>query len=212
VEGVDGFQRPGAGLGRAVERSAYPKVLQEISAEAWRHAGHTRERLELLAAAWWRSGGVRRHPGGRCAGVFDVHDWPHAAPVLQRHAPGAGPAPRCLRPPGNDAIAARPGRPLRTPLARAARRRAAGPMCCPPDAISIQRRHPRRAHAHGLRHGCGRRGTTDRAAPARPRRDACARWACPSGAPAPCAPAAKTWRRPSRCWACGRSGPTAARA
>ena len=53
-----------------------PHPLQTISGEPWRHAGHTRERLELLAAAF-----VEAHLGERAAPV-DPQDWPCTAPVI----------------------------------------------------------------------------------------------------------------------------------
>lgn len=84
VEGADGFSALGPDWA-APWQGPRPKVLQELSAEAWRHAGHTRERLELLAA---RLVAVQAVSGDTRAGAahdaFDAHAWPHAAPVLQR--------------------------------------------------------------------------------------------------------------------------------
>ncbi|WP_332774639.1 cobaltochelatase subunit CobN [Polaromonas sp.] len=61
-----------------------PAALQQLSDDAWRHAGHTRERLELLAAQL-----VTRHLMVDAAveaesNPLDAHVWPHTAPVLQR--------------------------------------------------------------------------------------------------------------------------------
>jgi cobaltochelatase CobN len=55
-----------------------PEVLQSLSSEPWRHAGHTRERLELLAAAL-----VDRHLGAD-GPPLDAQAWPHTAPVIAR--------------------------------------------------------------------------------------------------------------------------------
>ncbi|WP_137916997.1 cobaltochelatase subunit CobN [Hydrogenophaga sp. 2FB] len=55
-----------------------PEALQQLSAEPWRHAGHTRERLELLATAF-----VTAHLSGEDA-PLDAQAWPHTAPVIQR--------------------------------------------------------------------------------------------------------------------------------
>ncbi len=54
-----------------------PAPLLALGDEAWRHAGHTRERLELLAA---RLVGAALDD----AAVPDAAAWPHAAPVLRR--------------------------------------------------------------------------------------------------------------------------------
>jgi cobaltochelatase CobN len=54
-----------------------PAVLQAMSAEAWRHAGHTRERLELLARKLVADHVVADEP-------WDAAAWPNTAPVLQR--------------------------------------------------------------------------------------------------------------------------------
>ncbi|MDM0035105.1 cobaltochelatase subunit CobN [Variovorax sp. J22P271] len=84
VEGADGFSVLGPDW--AVPwRGPRPQVLQALGAEAWRHAGHTRERLERLAA---RLVAAQTVPGGTRAGAaddaFDIDAWPQAAPVLQR--------------------------------------------------------------------------------------------------------------------------------
>ena len=55
-----------------------PALLQALAAEPWRHAGHTRERLELLAAQL-----VNAHAHAT-ASPPDTQAWPHAAPVLAR--------------------------------------------------------------------------------------------------------------------------------
>ncbi|MET0209904.1 MAG: cobaltochelatase subunit CobN, partial [Burkholderiaceae bacterium] len=57
-----------------------PSALQLISDDAWRHAGHTRERLELLAARLIAE-----------AMPFDAAAWPRTAPVLQRLRDVLGP-------------------------------------------------------------------------------------------------------------------------
>ncbi len=57
---------------------ARPAVLAALSDAPWRHAGHTRERLELLAARL-----VAAH-GDADAPALDAAAWPHTAPVLQR--------------------------------------------------------------------------------------------------------------------------------
>ncbi len=69
-----------------------PAVLQQLSAEPWRHAGHTRERLELLATRL-----VTEHvtaddsnPDPRTVEVGPA-TWPHTAPVLQRLRQVLGP-------------------------------------------------------------------------------------------------------------------------
>jgi cobaltochelatase CobN len=55
-----------------------PEALQQLSDEPWRHAGHTRERLELLAIAL-----VTKHLGHEDT-TLDAQTWPHTAPVIQR--------------------------------------------------------------------------------------------------------------------------------
>ncbi|MGS5086715.1 cobaltochelatase subunit CobN [Hydrogenophaga sp. A37] len=55
-----------------------PEALQVLSDEPWRHAGHTRERLELLAIAF-----VTEHLGSEDT-TLDAQAWPHTAPVIQR--------------------------------------------------------------------------------------------------------------------------------
>jgi cobaltochelatase CobN len=56
-----------------------PEALQAVSQEAWRHAGHTRERLELLASQW-----VTSYLGGGAEPGPDAAQWPRSAVVLQR--------------------------------------------------------------------------------------------------------------------------------
>ena len=50
-----------------------PAALQQLSDEVWRHAGHTRERLELLATQLVEEDQA-----------LDAQTWVHTAPVLQR--------------------------------------------------------------------------------------------------------------------------------
>jgi cobaltochelatase CobN len=77
VAGVDGFDplspdwtRPWAG--------PRPAALQAVAADKpWRHAGHTRERLELLAAKL-----ITQHAHRANAADADPTAWPQAAPVL----------------------------------------------------------------------------------------------------------------------------------
>jgi cobaltochelatase CobN len=59
----------------------HPAPLQQQGSEPWRHAGHTRERLEKLAVQM-----VAEHVVADAAhgGAIDPAAWPHAAPVLQR--------------------------------------------------------------------------------------------------------------------------------
>jgi len=72
-----------------------PRALLELGAEAWRHAGHTRERLEKLAtrlvetqvlhdassgAALPGADGLQNGSGE----AFDLASWPRTAAVLQR--------------------------------------------------------------------------------------------------------------------------------
>jgi cobaltochelatase CobN len=94
LDGVDGFNvlspewaTPWSG--------PWPAVLQGVSAEAWRHAGHTRERLELLARQLVTDHVVSVRPepveGLRQAqperGIFlrdNPELWPHTLPVLDR--------------------------------------------------------------------------------------------------------------------------------
>ncbi len=88
LEGVDGFSALNPDWA-AAWNGPRPQVLAALSAESWRHAGHTRERLELLAAAMvaqhvvgdqlsmdQASADVARH-------AFDATLWPHTTPVLQ---------------------------------------------------------------------------------------------------------------------------------
>ncbi|HEY8709095.1 MAG TPA: cobaltochelatase subunit CobN, partial [Burkholderiaceae bacterium] len=84
LEGVEGFSAlspdwaaPWSGL--------RPQALQQVSAEAWRHAGHTRERLELLAVQLVTDHVVPDDAGpGAAPDAFDAAAWTHTAPVLQR--------------------------------------------------------------------------------------------------------------------------------
>ncbi len=54
-----------------------PAVLRQVSDDAWRHAGHTRERLELLAT---RLAEAALEDGA----MPDAAAWPHTQPVLRR--------------------------------------------------------------------------------------------------------------------------------
>jgi cobaltochelatase CobN len=54
-----------------------PAALQQLSDQPWRHAGHTRERLELLARQLVDAALEKD-------GLLDAQAWPCAAPVLQR--------------------------------------------------------------------------------------------------------------------------------
>lgn len=76
LDGVDGFSALSPEWA-APWNGPYPAVLQGVSTEAWRHAGHTRERLELLARQL-----VADHVVGDAP--WDATAWPHTAPVLQR--------------------------------------------------------------------------------------------------------------------------------
>ncbi|WP_457280503.1 cobaltochelatase subunit CobN [Polaromonas sp. P5_D5] len=76
LDGVDGFSVLSPEWA-APWGGPFPPVLQDMSTEAWRHAGHTRERLELLARQLVASHVVADAP-------WDATAWPHAAPVLQR--------------------------------------------------------------------------------------------------------------------------------
>ncbi|HCX79992.1 MAG: cobaltochelatase subunit CobN [Curvibacter sp. RIFCSPHIGHO2_12_FULL_63_18] len=76
LDGVDGFNALSPEWA-APWSGPHPAVLQAQSDDAWRHAGHTRERLELLARQL-----VTDHVVGDDA--LDAVAWPHTAPVLQR--------------------------------------------------------------------------------------------------------------------------------
>ncbi len=76
LDGVDGFSALSPEWA-APWSGPFPAVLQGLSTEAWRHAGHTRERLELLARQL-----VINHVVDDQS--FDAVTWPHTAPVLQR--------------------------------------------------------------------------------------------------------------------------------
>ncbi|WP_411877786.1 cobaltochelatase subunit CobN [Polaromonas sp. YR568] len=76
LDGVDGFN-PLSPEWAAPWTGPYPAVLQQLSSEAWRHAGHTRERLELLARQLVADHVIAGQP-------WDAAAWPHTAPVLQR--------------------------------------------------------------------------------------------------------------------------------
>ena len=76
LDGVDGFSALSPEWA-APWKGPYPAVLQAMSTEAWRHAGHTRERLELLARQLVANHVVADEP-------WEAAAWPHTAPVLQR--------------------------------------------------------------------------------------------------------------------------------
>jgi cobaltochelatase CobN len=65
-------------------RGPRPEVLQGLSAEAWRHAGHTRERLELLASRWVTEQVAPDASEYAVPSGFDASAWPQTAPVLRR--------------------------------------------------------------------------------------------------------------------------------
>jgi len=76
LDGVEGFNALSPEWA-ALWNGPRPTVLQQLSTDAWRHAGHTRERLELLARQL-----VIDHVVAD--GAFDMAAWPHTAPVLRR--------------------------------------------------------------------------------------------------------------------------------
>ncbi|EGI76050.1 cobaltochelatase subunit CobN [Hylemonella gracilis] len=79
LEGLDGFHVLNPEWATPW-KGPRPAVLQAVSSEAWRHAGHTRERLELLAREL-----VQCHVlGDAQASADELRPWPHTAPVLQR--------------------------------------------------------------------------------------------------------------------------------
>ena len=91
LEGVDGFNVLGPDWA-APWQGPRPPVLQQLGDDAWRHAGHTRERLELLAAQMVAEY-VVAHPAQPDAvqPAFDAMAWPHTTPVLQRLRQVLGP-------------------------------------------------------------------------------------------------------------------------
>ena len=58
-----------------------PQILQDLSADPWRHAGHTRERLELLATKLVTDC-LEQNAIPVCPEL--VEGWPHTAQVLER--------------------------------------------------------------------------------------------------------------------------------
>jgi cobaltochelatase CobN len=76
LDGVDGFN-PLSPEWALPWSGPFPAVLQQLSGEAWRHAGHTRERLELLARQLVAGHVVADEP-------WDATAWPQTHPVLQR--------------------------------------------------------------------------------------------------------------------------------
>ncbi len=76
VAGVDGFD-PLSPDWAQTWAGPRPIALRDVTAQPWRHAGHTRERLELLAAEL-----IARHAASADAPDPDPRIWPQAAPVL----------------------------------------------------------------------------------------------------------------------------------
>jgi len=84
LDGVDGFSALSPDWA-APWSGPRPAALQQLSAEAWRHTGHARERLELLAARMVAEHVVSDHAWtDQAPDGFDVTAWPHTAPVLRR--------------------------------------------------------------------------------------------------------------------------------
>jgi cobaltochelatase CobN len=83
LDGVDGFSVLSPDWA-APWRGPRPEVLQGLSAEAWRHAGHTRERLELLASRWVTEQVAPDASEYAGPSGFDASAWPQTAPVLRR--------------------------------------------------------------------------------------------------------------------------------
>ncbi len=83
IEGVNGFSALSPDWA-APWTGPRPHLLQALSPEAWRHAGHTRERLELLARSMVAAHVVADQASPDAAHeAFDDTAWPHTAPVLQ---------------------------------------------------------------------------------------------------------------------------------
>ncbi|MCM3566044.1 cobaltochelatase subunit CobN [Hydrogenophaga intermedia] len=82
LDGVDGFNVLDADWAQPW-RGPRPAVLEQLASSAWRHAGHTRERLELLAAQLVAQTVGTAHDGQELT-VADERAWPRTAPVLQR--------------------------------------------------------------------------------------------------------------------------------
>ena len=61
-----------------------PEALACLSDAPWRHAGHTRERLEMLAAQWVERYLVVDEGGDGRQALPDPQAWPHTAPVIHR--------------------------------------------------------------------------------------------------------------------------------
>ena len=76
LDGVAGFN-PLSPAWAAPWSGPYPAALQALSDQPWRHAGHTRERLELLAQQLVADNVA-------AAPALDAATWPHTAPVLER--------------------------------------------------------------------------------------------------------------------------------
>ena len=95
LEGADGFKVLGPDWA-APWQGPRPAVLQQLGDDAWRHAGHTRERLELLAARLVAEQVVSdlADAGADASATpveFDAAAWPHTTPVLQRLRQVLGP-------------------------------------------------------------------------------------------------------------------------
>ena len=76
INGVEGFN-PLSPEWSKPWHGPRPAVLQQLGSEAWRHAGHTRERLELLARQLVADHVVANEP-------LDNTAWPGTASVLER--------------------------------------------------------------------------------------------------------------------------------
>ena len=74
--GLDGFQPLNPNWAQPWQ-GPKPQALQQLSDDVWRHEGHTRERLELLAA---QLTAAALDDGA----IMDVAVWPRTAAVLQR--------------------------------------------------------------------------------------------------------------------------------
>ena len=84
LDGVDGFNVLGPDWA-APWQGPRPPALQHLSDDVWRHAGHTRERLELLASRLVAEQVMSDQATPKAdPEAFDATAWPHTAPVLQR--------------------------------------------------------------------------------------------------------------------------------
>lgn len=82
LDGPDGFNVLDADWG-APWRGPRPAVLERLGGAAWRHAGHTRERLELLATQLVTEA-VSPGLDPAADATLDAASWPRTAAVLQR--------------------------------------------------------------------------------------------------------------------------------